>query len=294
MLSRIKKLYTKDEMQNILSSFTEKKNVCVFINTLKSSVEELDKEFLKQGLKFRKFNAYCYLFEAKDKVILSSMQAFNEFKFYIQNYSSYLCALNLGVKAGQSVLDMCAAPGGKSINLANFMQNTGYLACNESSKDRFFILQKNLKNYGVNAKIFMKDGKNIGNLCPLKFDKILLDAPCSTFAKMGFELEKSYKEIKNIAKMQKKLLHSALKALKIGGELVYSTCTFTKEENEEVIENALKSEFKLELLELDLENIQAKKGQSEAFVEISKCRRILPSLDYDGFFIAKLRKLADG
>lgn len=142
-----------------------------------------------------------------------------------------------------------------------------------------------------NAKVFMKDGKNIGNLCPLKFDKILLDAPCSTFAKIGFDLEKSYKEIKNIAKTQKKLLHSALKALKIGGELVYSTCTFTKEENEEVIENALKSEFKLELLDIDLENVEAKAGQSEEFAEISKCRRILPSLDYDGFFIAKLRKL---
>lgn len=291
MLSRIEKLYTKDEMQNILSSFTQEKNICVFANALKTSIEELEKEFLKQNLKFKKINAYCYLFDAKDKAILSSMKAFNEAHFYIQNYSSYLCALNLEVKAGQSVLDMCAAPGGKSINLANFMQNTGYLACNEMSRDRFFILQKNLKNYGVNAKVFMKDGKNIGNLCPLKFDKILLDAPCSTFAKIGFDLEKSYKEIKNIAKTQKKLLHSALKALKIGGELVYSTCTFTKEENEEVIENALKSEFKLELLDIDLENVEAKAGQSEEFAEISKCRRILPSLDYDGFFIAKLRKL---
>lgn len=207
-----------------------------------------------------------------------------------KNYASYLCALNLDVKAGQSVLDMCAAPGGKSINLANFMQNEGYLACNEASKDRFFTLQKNLKNYGVKARVFMKDGKNIGNLCPLKFDKILLDAPCSTLAKMGLELEKSSKEIKNIAKLQKKLLHSALKALKVGGELVYSTCTFTKEENEEVIENALKSDFDIELLDINLENALAKNGQSSEFEAISKCKRILPCEEYDGFFIAKLRK----
>ncbi|MFQ6341723.1 RsmB/NOP family class I SAM-dependent RNA methyltransferase [Campylobacter sp. VTCC 70190] len=290
MLSRIKSLYTPCEWEQILSSFHTQKKVCVFLNALKSGAKDLEEEFLGQGLEFRKINAYCYLFKAQDKSILSSMKAFGEFKFYIQNYSSYLCALNLEVKAGQSVLDLCAAPGGKSINLANFMQNTGYLACNELSKDRFFTLQKNLKNYGVNAKIFMKDGKNIGKLCPLKFDKILLDAPCSTFAKIGFDLEKSYKEIKNLAKTQKKLLHSALKALKIGGELVYSTCTFTREENEEVIENALKSEFKLELLDIDLENVKAKAGQSENFAEISKCRRILPSADYDGFFIAKLRK----
>ncbi|ELM1247562.1 RsmB/NOP family class I SAM-dependent RNA methyltransferase, partial [Campylobacter coli] len=116
------------------------------------------------------------------------------------------------------------------------------------------------------------------------------DAPCSTLAKMGLELEKSSKEIKNIAKLQKKLLHSALKALKVGGELVYSTCTFTKEENEEVIENALKSDFDIELLDINLENALAKNGQSSEFEAISKCKRILPCEEYDGFFITKLRK----
>lgn len=292
MLSKIKALYTEKEFIQILNSFEKKKNICIFLNTLKCNFKELENDFLNANLEWKKINEYCYLFKAEDKNILSSMKSFNEFKFYIQNYSSYLCALNLDVKEGQNVLDMCAAPGGKSINLANFMKNTGYLACNEISKDRFFVLQKNLQNYGINAKCFMKDGKTIGKLCPLKFDKILLDAPCSTFAKIGFNLEKSYKEIKNIAKIQKKLLHSALKALKIGGELVYSTCTFTKEENEEVIENALKSEFKLEILDINLEHAIAKDAQSEFFKEISKCKRIIPNLDYDGLFIAKLRKLA--
>ncbi|AXP08763.1 RsmB/NOP family class I SAM-dependent RNA methyltransferase [Campylobacter hepaticus] len=292
MLSRIRKLYTKEEFENLLSSFEEEKNICIFLNTLVSNAKILEDEFLKQGLKFRKINAYCYLFQAKDKSILSSMKAFKEYNFYIQNYASYLCALNLDIQEGQSVLDMCAAPGGKSINLANFTQNKAHLVCNEVNKDRFFTLQKNLKNYRVNAKIYMKDGKSIGNLCPLRFDKILLDAPCSTLSKIGFELEKNYKEIKNISKLQKKLLHSALKALKIGGELVYSTCTFTKEENEEVIENALRSEFNIELLDINLENAKAKDAKSNEFSTMIKCKRILPSIDYDGFFIAKLRKLS--
>ncbi|MBK1991986.1 RsmB/NOP family class I SAM-dependent RNA methyltransferase [Campylobacter sp. 2018MI35] len=291
MLSKISFLYTKEEWEKILNSFKEEKNICVFLNTLKTNANFLENEFLKENLEYRKLNEYCYLFKAKDKSILSSMKAFDEAKFYIQNYASYLCALNLEVKAGDSVLDLCAAPGGKSINLANFMKNMGYLACNEASKDRFFVLQKNLKKYGVNAKIFLKDGKVIGNLCPNKFDKILLDAPCSTLAKMGFDLKKSHKEIKNISKLQKKLLHSALKALKTGGELVYSTCTFSREENEEVVENALKSEFKIKLLDINLEHALAKDAQSDEFDEISKCKRIIPSLDYDGFFIAKLRKI---
>lgn len=285
-------IYSTKELENIKDSFKLPKKVCVFLNRLKCDNLGLENDFKALNLEFEKINEFCYLFKACDKSIISSMKAYSEFKFYIQNYSSYLCALNLDVKVGQSVLDMCAAPGGKSINLANFMQNNGYLACNEMSKDRFFILQKNLKNYGVNARIFNKDAKIIGKLTPNKFDKILLDAPCSTLAKMGFTLEKSQKEIKQIAKTQKKLLHSALKALKIGGELVYSTCTFTKEENEEVIENALKSEFKIELLEINLEKVLAKNGQSKEFEEISKCKRILPCEDYDGFFIAKLKRLA--
>ena len=90
MLSRIEKLYTKDEMQNILSSFTQEKNVCVFTNTLKISIEELEKEFLKQKLKFKKINAYCYLFDTKDKAILSSMKVFNEAHFYILIFIYYL------------------------------------------------------------------------------------------------------------------------------------------------------------------------------------------------------------
>ncbi|EPI3057877.1 SAM-dependent methyltransferase [Campylobacter upsaliensis] len=288
METKLAQIYTQNELTILKESFKSPKNVCVFLNFLKTN-ENLINEFFKD-LKFQKLNPFCYLFKAEDKSILSKMKAFNEGHFYIQNYSSYLCAKNLGVKPNENILDMCAAPGGKSINLANFMQNKAYLACVEANKERFFTLQKNLKNYGVNAKIFLKDAKNIGRLCPLKFDKILLDAPCSTLAKTGFENVKSPKEIKALALLQKKLLHSALKALKHGGELVYSTCTFLKEENEEVLENALKSEFELEFLELDLEGVRVREAKSE-FKELIKARRIMPCENYDGFFIAKMRKI---
>ena len=288
----LEQIYDEAELEQIYHSFKIPKKVCVFLNTLKTTAKELENEFLTLNLEFEKINDFCYIFAANYKAKLTQMKAFNEALFYIQNYSSYLCAKNLGVFAGAKVLDMCAAPGGKSINLANFMQNRGELACVEASKDRFFILQKNLKNYGVKiARCFLKDAKSIGRLCPLKFDRILLDAPCSTLAKEGFKLQRSAKEFKELAKTQKKLLHSALKALKCGGELVYSTCTFLKEENEEVIENALRSEFQLELLELDLEGVSAKDGFSKNYEELKKSKRILPNEINDGFFIAKFRKI---
>lgn len=288
----LEEIYSRAELEELYRSFNMPKRICVFLNSLKTTASELENEFLVLGLEFKKINQFCYIFDANFKTKLTQMKAFNEALFYVQNYSSYLCAKNLGVFAGARVLDMCAAPGGKSVNLANFMQNQGELACVEVSRDRFFILQKNLKNYGVKiARCFLKDAKSIGRLCPSRFDRILLDAPCSTLAKEGFGLKRSSKEIRELAKTQKKLLHSALKALKHGGELVYSTCTFLKEENEEVIENALRSEFELELLELDLEGVKAKDGLSKEFKQLEKSKRILPDEINDGFFIAKLRKI---
>lgn len=288
----LKGLYTDEDFKQIISSFKSQKDVCIFINILKCKNEELENTLKEADISFTRLDEYCYKLAFKDKEKLSRLELFFEAGFYIQNHSSYLCALNLNVKSGENVLDMCAAPGGKSINLANFMQNKGYLACVEANKERFFTLKKLLHLYGLNIhKCFHKDAKTIGRLCPLKFDKILLDAPCSTFAKMGFNLQKSQKELKNIAHLQKRLLHSALKALKIGGELVYSTCTFLKEENEEVLENALRSEFDLKFLPLELKNAKAIEAFSQDENIRSYARRILPDDLHDGFFIARLQKL---
>lgn len=289
MLSKLAKIYTQQELRLIQESFKQPKNICVFVNKIKWTIKEFQNEF--KILNPQKIDDFCYLFKAKDKPTLSHSKAFYEGRIYLQNYASYLCAKNLNAQKNENVLDMCAAPGGKSINLANFMQNQGYLACVEANKTRFFTLQQNLKNCGVRAKIFLKDAKNIGHLCPLKFDKILLDAPCSTLAKIGLDEEKSHKEIKKLSILQKKLLNSALKALKHGGELIYSTCTFTREENEEVLENAFDGKIRIELLELNLQNVISKEALSETHPQICKAKRILPSQNYDGFFIAKLRKI---
>lgn len=284
--NELKNIYTVDELEKIKSSLKNDKKACVFLNKIKCSNKELEDIFKKENIKFKKLDKYCYEIDEKSKA--SQSVAFKQGLFYIQNFSSYLCAKNLNVSKNDTVLDMCAAPGGKSINLANFMDNEGYLSCVELSKDRFFKLKNNLQNYGVkNARIFCKNALSIGKICPLKFDKILLDAPCSSFSKLGFSIKRNKKDIKNIAKLQKKLLHSALNALKINGELIYSTCTFTKEENEEVIENALNSKFKIEILNLDLDILESKKA---IIGENSLARRIIGNYFAQSFFICKIRK----
>lgn len=290
LLAHLKELYNPNELELIIHNFKQEKGICAFLNTLKT-----DKENLKQiftDLNFIQFDEYTFGFKQEQKAILTRAKSFDLGHFYIQNRSSYLCAKSLQVRAEDKSLDMCAAPGGKSINLANFMHNQGSLACVELNKTRFFTLQENLKKYGVkNARCFLKDSKLIGKLCPQNFDKILLDAPCSSFAKFGFKLTKSQKELKALSLLQKKLLNSALKALKINAELIYSTCTFTRFENEEVIENALNSNFKIKLLPLDLKGVKTSPAKSK-IKALENAVRILPDEFHDGFFICKIKKLA--
>lgn len=324
----LKKHYTKDICDDIKASFSVKKDICVFLNTLKCDDSTLESDFESLGVDFTRLDEFCYRINSRFKDILTHSNAYNQGFFYIQNYSSYLTARLLEAKSGEKVLDMCAAPGGKSVNLANFTQNQAQLSCIEINKARFFTLKENLAKCGVIALCFNKDALSVGRVCEKKFDKILLDAPCSSYAKMGFDgFLKHKKELKNIALKQKKLLNAALNALKIGGELVYSTCTFLHEENEEVIENALNSRFKVCLLDLneplsklcvDFSGEFAKQNASlsvnfsplkakisPAFSprikfakiisqnkELSKnAKRILPDDFAMGFFIAKLKRL---
>ena len=146
------------------------------------------------------------------------------------------------------------------------------------------LTKSNLNKYGCEwVRTYNKDARSISRTCQNKFDKILLDAPCSSYSHFGDGfVEKSAKEIKLIARLQKQLLNSALSALKPGGVVVYSTCTFFERENEEVVQNALNSNFKIKLISLDfgLENqIKTELGT-----------RILPDNNMSGFFIAKLIK----
>ncbi|ASQ30271.1 tRNA/rRNA cytosine-C5-methylase, NOL1/NOP2/Sun family [Campylobacter avium LMG 24591] len=285
-ISKIKEFYTDGELKELEKSFCDTNSACIFLNKIKCEAKELEQSLQKEEIIFTRIDDFTYKIQDKHKA--SQSEAFSKGLFYIQNYSSYLCAKNLDVSKDDIVLDMCAAPGGKSINLANFMQNQGDLRCVELNKNRFFKLKTNLQKYGVkNAKLFCKNALNIGKLCPLSFDKILLDAPCSAFSKLGFKFQRTNNEIKSLAKLQKKLLNSAINALKIGGILVYSTCTVTREENEEVILNALNSKFKLELLELNTNPLKSAKNP-----HIKNTARIIANEFSQSFFMCKIMKLA--
>ncbi len=229
-------------------------------------------------------------------------------KIYVQSLSSMLPVQVLDIDMGDKILDMCAAPGSKSTFLSEKMKQTGVLIANELSGSRSKKLVANLQRMGsLNTLVLQSDGCALQAFLGQEFDKILLDAPCSSegFSRRDskfFEKMWSEQKIFQAAKLQKKLIISAFKMLMPGGEMIYSTCTSAPEENEIVVQYLL-DEFpeEVEILKIDMRDIPHKNGLShwdnrDIDPEISeKCIRLYPHLRTDtwnseSFFVVKIKK----
>ena len=206
----------------------------------------------------------------------------------IQDASSYLAVRNLGVKDGETVLDACSAPGGKSLAILQLF-NPEKLISTDIHEHKVKLLNELKNKYGYsNFEVKLNDATQIENLDTM-FDKILLDMPCSGLGVLRKKPEKIYdltaNDIKNLKKLQKKIFESAYKSLKNGGEIVYSTCTFSKNENTNNIQYFLEKYEDLEILEVEIpENIENIRDEFGG-VYISYKNEYM-----DGFYIAKLRK----
>lgn len=206
----------------------------------------------------------------------------------IQDASSYLAVRNLGVKDGETVLDACSAPGGKSLAILQLF-NPKKLISTDIHEHKVKLLNELKNKYGYsNFEVKLNDATQIENL-EIMFDKILLDMPCSGLGVLRKKPEKIYEltanDIKNLKKLQKKIFESAYKSLKNGGEIVYSTCTFSKNENTNNIQYFLEKYEDLEIMEVEIpENIENIRDEFGG-VYISYKNKYM-----DGFYIAKLRK----
>jgi len=224
--------------------------------------------------------------------------------YYIQELASMLPVIALSPKPGEKIIDLCASPGSKTTQIASEMANKGLIIANEISMSRLKILSSNTERCGLTNTIITK--KEGSALCKrlkksgFKFDKVLIDAPCSGEGTLRSSL-KTYsmwniKNIKSLQRIQKRLILSAISILDEGGFIIYSTCTHAPEENEEVIDYILKNFPGMKLQEINLP-IKTRPGitewQGEKFSkEVKKCARVYPhDNNTEGFFIAKLKKM---
>lgn len=294
-LERLKKTFPNDSIHEYLDTFNQPFNTTVWINPLNTTTEamitELQSDFAPQCLPW---NLQAFTISNELKRPLTETAAYQQGKIYILNASSLLPPLILDPQPGEEILDLTAAPGGKTIQLAAQMQNQGRIAAVEAVKDRFFRLKANLKKYGTTiVQPYLKDGRKVGHACRERFDRVLLDAPCSSEARFKTYDAKTFafwseKKIKEMQRKQIALLISGLTALKRGGTLIYCTCSFAIEENEMVIERALEKfpDIRIKNFHLPINNIQ--NGLSKNTINT---KRILPNKQFEGFFICKIKKL---
>ena len=281
------KQYGKEISENIILNLLKPKKVTLRVNTIKSNVDEIKEALIAENISFKNLRWYndAFIIENAKEDILKELEIYKQGKIYLQNLSSMLPPIVLNPKPQENILDMAAAPGGKTTQLAALSQNKAYITACERNKIRGEKLKYNLEKQGASmVNVMLEDAASLSDF--FSFDKILLDAPCSgsgtdNVFKSNFTLEL----IQKSSKAQEKLLRKALKILKPGGEMVYSTCSILKNENEKVIEKVLK-DFKANLVQVNLDD------EIECLpCAIKEAKVVAPNELFEGFFVAKIRKI---
>lgn len=280
-------------VDKILSGMLEKRYTTLRVNSIKYSVEELKKYFDHIGIKYETVPWYddALIILNSNESQIQSLEIYKNGFIYMQSLSSMLPPLVLEPKENEKVLDLTAAPGSKTTQMASLMNNKGYILANELDKIRCDKLRFNIKMQGATiCEVQNGRGEEIGEKYPNEFDKVLLDTPCSGEGRFILQDEKSYKtwstkEVEDLTKTQKGLFASAYKALKPGGEMVYSTCTLNKLENEEVLNWAL-NQFNMEIVKIEIELKNTLKGITKGYNnELKNAIRMLPTKEQEGFLL---------
>ena len=282
----LEKQYGDNNLKQAITSLKKVPYLSVRINKLKYNEKEFEKFLEKNNIQIiKKVDTVYYV--NSGLIIIS--EEFKTGKIIAQDASSYLAAKNLGVLSNELVLDICAAPGGKTAVLAEQMENKGEIIAIDIHQHKIKLIETNMKKLGIDiVKAIVMDARNV-NKQGRKFDKILVDVPCSGYGVIRKKPEilysKNRENIEELAKLQLEILNSAADILKDGGELIYSTCTITDKENTDNIEKFLKErkEFKVEKLYIP-ENISGDYDKLGGFC-INYKEEIM-----DNFYIIKLKK----
>ena len=264
------------------------------INVTNSKGKNLEERLQTIGVQLEKVPFLETGYWVRSKVSVGATAEYLLGFYSIQEAAAQIPATLFTDFKGKTVLDACAAPGGKTVHLADLMGNTGALVALDVKKRRLAALSNHLERCHVSKTIVYNLDARQASRLKLKFDRILLDAPCSgNFAadKYWFK-HRTIADVERNARLQRDILAEAVACLSSDGEIVYSTCSMEPEENEVNMDWAIKH-LNLQIEEVDC---YGKKGLTEVFgsrldVSVERCRRIWPA-ETQGFFVCKLKKLA--
>lgn len=291
-VKKLEQQYGNELCEKIKESFEKSRFTTFRVNTLKSNNEEIEKALKDNSIEFEKasISDNAYIVKNANEAKIQELEAFKEGKIYLQSLSSMLPPIILEPKENSDILDMAAAPGGKTTQMAAISNNKSHITACERNAIRAEKLKYNIEKQGASCVFCMvKDSREIDDF--FSFDQILLDAPCSGSGTLDLQNEKLNKYftetlIEKSVKTQKQLLNKAIKILKKGSEMVYSTCSILQEENEDVIQSILKT-GKVEIVPIEIEKL----GNLPVLpTSIKGTLCLMPNEYFEGFFVAKLKK----
>ncbi|MEM8601332.1 MAG: RsmB/NOP family class I SAM-dependent RNA methyltransferase [Bacteroidota bacterium] len=308
-LDRLRTIVPPTQYEAVVASFAAPQATGFRVNTLRADAATVLDALRGEGLHPHAAEGIRggFWVEAAERAALLASKSYAEGHVYVQNLASQLPPLVLDPQPGETVLDLCAAPGSKTRQLATLMQDAGRIVAVEVVRKRFYKLRDNLAQQGSTiAEPVCANGTGFWHRMPEAFDRVLLDAPCSTEGRFRADTPEttrywSRRKIKEMRSKQQKLLFSGIQALRPGGRLVYSTCTFAPEENEAVLAKALRTfgdavEWQPVTLggeALALPNTQPTLAawNGRAFPDAVRAAvRVLPSATMEAFFVATLTK----
>ncbi len=283
----IKKEYPNDYL-DIINGLTEKRLSSFRINNLKCNKDLVISYLNENNIKYEISNIYDNSIILNEDVNLFDSDLVKNGYIYFQSISSQIPPLCMDLSDSFDILDMCAAPGGKTSLIADLTNNKKSIMAVESNKIRYLKLVHNLDLLNVKASVIQNDSLKLDSY--FKFDTILLDAPCSGSGTINLNNDKDLKNfstllVKNSSNIQKKLLKKALELLKPGKTMIYSTCSIFKEENEDVLKSVLNKNIVLEKIDLNIDESNILPSSLDFAITIK------PNKYYEGFFIAKIKKI---
>jgi NOL1/NOP2/sun family putative RNA methylase len=291
--------FPQSAAETILRGMGARRRTTFRVNTLRSNLSAILELFRERAVKHERVRWYPDAFVLRDlrERDVESWEAYREGHVYLQSLSSMVPALVLGPRPGERILDIAAAPGSKTTQMAALMENRGSILANDVDPIRAQRLAYNLRLQGCSiAEIRVGRGEKLGEELRESFDRVLVDVPCSGEGRFvvfepGTSRSWSTKTVAECVRLQRRLLASGTGALKPGGVLVYSTCTLNLDENERVVQWALDS-LPLEVEKLPLAIPGTYEGMARGLDSgISRALRIFPDAQKEGFFICRLRKI---
>lgn len=292
LINMLNNQYGEEISKKIIEGYAQKRVVTFRVNTLKSNVNELEKQLKSNNINYSKvsWSNEAFIVENTIEDKLRNLEMYKNGEIYLQSLSSMLPPIILNPKENVDILDMAAAPGGKTTQIAALTNNKAHITACEMNKARAEKLKYNIEKQGAKVYVMVKDARQIDNF--FSFDQILLDSPCSGSGTLNINNEKlktifTEKLVSKVTMSQSNLLKKAINILKLGEEMVYSTCSILECENEDIVNKVLK-EGKVEIVPIEF------LGKEELPLLPTKIEGTLcvaPNKYYEGFFIAKIKKI---